>query len=57
MTNKEKLEIIDKKLNELYDSISDLDKWTTEAEKNIIQSIYGLEQIKLLLENVAALDF
>lgn len=51
MTNKEKLKIIDKKLNDLYVSISDLDScWTTESANNIIQSIYGLEQIKLLLQ-------
>ena len=41
MTNKEKLEIIDKKLKDLYYSISDL--WTIEA-------IYYLEQTKLLLQ-------
>ena len=47
MTNKEKLEIIDKILEALYEELSDLKNFTTDAQHNITQSIYNLETIKL----------
>lgn len=50
MTNKEKLEIIDKVLEMLYEELSDLENFTTDAQENITQAIYNLESTKLLLE-------
>lgn len=53
MTNKEKLEIIDKKLNGLYKELEDLESFTTfNAQHNITQAIYNLESTKLLLEEI-----
>ena len=52
MTNKEKLEIIDKKLEMLYEELSDLENFTSDAQKNITQAIYNLESTKLLLEEI-----
>lgn len=51
MTNKEKLEIIDKKLEMLYEELDDLKNYTSDAQKNITQAIYNLESTRLLLEN------
>ena len=52
MTNKEKLEIIDKKLETLYEELADLENFTTDAQHNITQAIYNLESTKLLLEPI-----
>ena len=50
MTNKEKLEIIEKKLNVLYVKLENLH--ASEVQKNITQAIYNLESTKLLLEEI-----
>lgn len=50
MTNKEKLEIIDKRLNVLYVKLENLH--ASEVQKNITQAIYNLESTKLLLEPI-----
>ena len=52
MTNKEKLEIIDKKLESLYEELTYLEHYTKEAQNNITQTIYNLESTKLLLEPI-----
>lgn len=52
MTNKEKLEIIDKALENLYEEIKRIDNYTTDAQNNISQAIYNLESTKLLLEPI-----
>lgn len=52
MTNKEKLEIIDKQLEMLYEKLSFLESYTTDAQNNISQAIYNLESTKLLLEPI-----
>ena len=52
MTNKEKLEIIDKALENLYEEIKRIDNYTTDAQNNIARTIYNLESIKLLLEPI-----
>ena len=49
MTNKEKLEIIDKALENLYEEIKRIDNYTTDAQNNISQAIYNLESTKELL--------
>lgn len=50
MTNKEKLEIIDKALNVCYETITIIEKVT--YFKDITQAIYNLESTKLLLEPI-----
>ena len=52
MTNKEKLEIIDKALENLYEEIKRIDNYTTDGQNNITQAIYNLESTKLLLEPI-----
>jgi hypothetical protein len=54
MTNKEKLEIIDKKLDELYWALNtEITKDLLLSDyRNLTQSIYNLESTKLLLEPI-----
>lgn len=52
MTNKEKLEIINKALENLYEELEELDDYVTVAQNNITQAIYNLESTKLLLEPI-----
>lgn len=58
MTNKEKLEIIDKALNVCYETINiDFHKMIPREKatdfKEITQAIYNLESTKLLLEPIS----
>lgn len=52
MSNKEKLEIINKKLEILYKELSILEHLTSDVQNDITQAIYNLESTKLLLEPI-----
>ena len=49
MTREEKLEIIDKALENLYEELEEIEDFVTVAQKDITQAIYNLESTKELL--------